>query len=190
MYNAESSEMWFGIKKILIILAYLEVFHNFPVNRPISNQWFTRSSVCCEIGNRRLLPDAVYFSLDYKLLISSKTLELTKVTKERELDHTEVTERTVLCSSVCAHSLQLCLTLGDPMNCSLPVSSDHGILQARILEWVAMPSSKGSSQPRDRTCISYIAGRFLLLSHWGSAIVCSLAHKSWFKNVCIYEEIC
>ena len=141
-------------------MAYLEVFHNFPFNRPISNHWFTRISVCCEIGNRTLLPDAVYFSLDYKLLISSKTLELTKVTKERELDHTELTERTVLCSSVYAHSFQLCLTLGDPMNCSLPVSSDHGILQARILEWVAMPSSKGSSQPRDRTCISYIAGRF------------------------------
>ena len=42
-----------------------------------------------------------------------------------------------------------CLTLCDPMDCSLPGSSVHGILQARILEWVAMPSSKGSSQPRD-----------------------------------------
>ena len=40
---------------------------------------------------------------------------------------------------------QLCLTLCDPMDCSLPGSSVHGILQARILEWVAMPSSRGSS---------------------------------------------
>ena len=48
-------------------------------------------------------------------------------------------------------------------------SSVHGILQARILEWVAMPSSKGSSQPRDRTCISCI-GRWVLyhLRHQGS----------------------
>ena len=44
---------------------------------------------------------------------------------------------------------QLCLTLCDPMNCSPPGSSAHGILQARILEWVAIPSSRGSSQPRE-----------------------------------------
>ena len=48
-----------------------------------------------------------------------------------------------------AKSLQSCPTLCDPMDCSLPGSSVHGILQARILEWVAMPSSRGSSQPRD-----------------------------------------
>ena len=56
---------------------------------------------------------------------------------------------------------QSCLTLCDPMECSPLGSSVHGILQARILEWVAMPSSRGSSQPRDRTQVSYIAGRFL-----------------------------
>ena len=44
--------------------------------------------------------------------------------------------------------LQSCSTLCDPMDCSLPDSSVHGILQARILEWVAMPSSRGSSQPQ------------------------------------------
>ena len=43
------------------------------------------------------------------------------------------------------------LTLGDPMDCSPLVSSVRGILQARILEWVAVPSSRGSSHPRDRT---------------------------------------
>ena len=51
--------------------------------------------------------------------------------------------------------LQSCLTVCDPMDCSPRGSSVHGILQARILEWVAMPSSRGSSQPRDRTCVSY-----------------------------------
>ena len=44
---------------------------------------------------------------------------------------------------------QSCLTLCDPMDCSLPGSSVHGILQAKILEWVAIPFSRGSSQPRD-----------------------------------------
>ena len=57
---------------------------------------------------------------------------------------------------VCAKSLQLCLTLCNPMDCSPPGSPVHGILQARILEWVAMPSSRKSSWPRDRTRISYI----------------------------------
>ena len=52
-------------------------------------------------------------------------------------------------------SLQLCPPLCDLMDSSPPGSSVHGILQARILEWVAMPSSKGSSPPQDWTCISY-----------------------------------
>ena len=50
---------------------------------------------------------------------------------------------------------QSCLTLCDPMDYTV-----HGILQARILEWVAFPFSRGSSQPRDRTQVSCIAGRF------------------------------
>ena len=49
----------------------------------------------------------------------------------------------------CAKSLQLCLTLSDPVDCTPPGSFSHGILQARILEWAAMPSSRGASQPRD-----------------------------------------
>ena len=51
----------------------------------------------------------------------------------------------------CVHakSLQSCLTVCDPMDCSLPGSSVHGILQARILKWIALPSFRGSSQPRD-----------------------------------------
>ena len=55
-----------------------------------------------------------------------------------------------------AKSLQLCPTLCDALDCSLPGSSVHGILQARILELLAMPSSMGSSQPRDQTHVSYV----------------------------------
>ena len=70
--------------------------------------------------------------------------------------------------SVCVHarSVQLCPTLCDLTDCSPPGSSVHGILQAKKLEWVAMSSSSGSSQPRDRTCascISRIAGGFFFL---------------------------
>ena len=57
-------------------------------------------------------------------------------------------------------SLQSCSTLCDPMDHSLQDSSVHWIFPAGILEWVAMPSSRGSSQPRDWTHISFIAGRF------------------------------
>ena len=55
---------------------------------------------------------------------------------------------------------QLCPTLWDSMDCSLPGSSVHGILQARTLEWVAIPVSRGSSQPRDQTWVSYTEDRF------------------------------
>ena len=51
-----------------------------------------------------------------------------------------------------------CLTLCDPMDCSRPGSPVHGILQARILKWVAMSFSRGSSWPRDQTWISCFAG--------------------------------
>ena len=55
---------------------------------------------------------------------------------------------------------QSCLTLCNPKDCSLPGSSVHGILQARILEWVAISSSRGSSGTRDQTQVSCFAGRF------------------------------
>ena len=54
---------------------------------------------------------------------------------------------------------QSCPTLCNPMDCSLPGSSLHGILQARVLEWVAISFSSGSSQPRDWTRVSRIPGR-------------------------------
>ena len=79
------------------------------------------------------------------------------------MDRTSVNKH----ACMCAKSLQSCLTLCDPMDCSPPGSSVHGIHQAGILEWVAMPSSRGSSPPRDRTRVSYISyiGRRFLY-HW------------------------
>ena len=58
---------------------------------------------------------------------------------------------------MCAQSLQSCPTLCNPLDCNPANSSVHEILQARILEWVAIPFCRGSSQPRDQTCISCIA---------------------------------
>ena len=64
---------------------------------------------------------------------------------------------------VCMLLFQSCPTLCDSVDCSLPDSSAHGILQARILEWVSMPPSRGSSLPRDGSS-SALAGGFLTTS--------------------------
>ena len=64
-----------------------------------------------------------------------------------------------VCGCVC-QSLQSCLTPCEPKDCSPPGSSVHGILQARILEWVAIPFSRGSSRPGGQTWVSCIAGGF------------------------------
>ena len=58
---------------------------------------------------------------------------------------------------------QLCPTLYDPLGYSLPGSSVHGIFQARVLEWVAISFSRGSSQPRDWTQVSHIVGRCFII---------------------------
>ena len=58
---------------------------------------------------------------------------------------------------------QSCPTLRNPMDWGLPGSSVHGILQARILEWVAISFSRGSSRPRDGTQVSCIAGRLFTI---------------------------
>ena len=80
------------------------------------------------------------------------------------------------------------------MDCSLPGSSVHGILQARILEWVAMPSLRGSSWPRDWTCISYISciGRQVLY-HWlhlGSPCVTCAVHIHTNILTCMCLRVC
>ena len=65
----------------------------------------------------------------------------------------------------CVHA-QSCLTLWDSMDCSPPGSSVHGIFQPRILEWVAISSPRGSSWPRNQTCISCIGRQTLY--HWAT----------------------
>ena len=73
---------------------------------------------------------------------------------------------------MCVPSLQLCLIFCDPIDCSPPGSSIQGILQARILEWVAMPSSRGSSPPPGIECTPPVSPALqadsLTLSHLGS----------------------
>ena len=66
---------------------------------------------------------------------------------------------------------QSCLTLCDPWTVARQALSVHGILQARILKWVAIPFSRGSSQPRDRTQVSCMASRFFTIWIDGSVYI-------------------
>ena len=68
--------------------------------------------------------------------------------------------RFALSIAVVVLAAQSCPTLCNPIDCSLLGPSVHEILQARILEWVATSSSRGSSQPRNQTWVSHIVGRF------------------------------
>ena len=107
-------------------------------------------------------------------------------------------------------SVQLCLTLCNPVDCSPSGSSVYGILQARILEWVAIPFSRGSSWPRDQIWVSHIPGSFftvwatrespelLLLKYlfniysekeypsiktWGKFFYCILSSSVWAREL-------
>ena len=75
---------------------------------------------------------------------------------------------------------QSCLTLCNPRECSPPGSSVHGISQARILEWVAIPFSRGSSRPWDQTQVSRIAGRFFTV--WAPRKSNSEDYRSYYEN--------
>ena len=85
---------------------------------------------------------------------------------------------------------QSCPTLCDPMDCSLPGSSVHGIFQARVLEWVAISFSRWSSWPRDWTWVSRIAGRrFTIWADYQSSKVLldyrASAHSTWATDTLI-----
>ena len=117
-----------------------------------------------------------------------------KVEGERDLVRSKKWKRVrgvCVCVCVCARvcvCAQLCPTLCNPMDHSLPGSSVHGIIPARMLEWVATFSSRGSSQCRDWTCISCIAGR--IFHQWATreAHVWCLLHTyshntaQWFSQ--------
>ena len=138
-------------------------FHHFPLYLPWSGwdqmpwSWFSECWVLSQLFHSFL----DHFCLnDYFAYFSFCGWEWSA--KTSNLD----------CGCVCVFNAQSCPTLSAPIDCSPPGSSVHGILQTRIPEWVAMPFSRGSSWPRDQTCIScvsYTAGRFLTIWVTGEA---------------------
>ena len=89
----------------------------------------------------------------------------------------------------CAKSLQLCLILCNPMDYSSPGSSVHGILQARILERGAIPFSRGSPPPMDRTQVFCIAGKFFSVWATRKPLSSKLIICKMFPMTSIFENI-
>ena len=89
-----------------------------------------------------------------------------------QLSHSYLCVRVCVCVCVCVCVLvaQLCLTLCNPTDYSPPGFSVHGILQARILEWIAIPFSKRTSHLRDQTLVSLITGRFFTVWATGKSV--------------------
>ena len=82
------------------------------------------------------------------------------------------------------------MTLCDPLDWSSPGFSVHGILQARILEWVAIPSSKGSSWPRDQTQVSCITGRFFTIWPTREAYSFDYTELCWQSMSLLFNTLC
>ena len=127
--------------------------------------------------HHKTLQSSAEFYLNFHILWS--TLLFMKFSLFRQIHDVrhlllQITENCLIAQNIplcftylCAKSLQLCPILGDPMDCSPPGSSVHGILQTRILEWVAMPFSRGSSRPSGQThvsCVSCMADSFFTTS--------------------------
>ena len=130
-----------------------------------------------EGGGRRVQDrEHVYTCGGFMLIIWQNQYNIVKLKKKITLSYLEKKTNS-MCSipendnildhqfkklTVCAKLLRSCSTLCSPMDCSLPGSSVHEIFQARILEWIAIPFSRGSSPCRNRTCVSYVIGRRVL----------------------------
>ena len=115
------------------------------VNKRLEKEMVTHSSICLENPMDRGACQA---------MVNRVTQSWTQL-KWLIMHHAN--KRMCVCCYLLAKS---CLTLFDFVDCSLPGSSVHGIFQARILEWVTISYFKGSSCPRNWTCISCISGRF------------------------------
>ena len=111
-----------------------------------------------------------------KSSLQSEIICLSTIYPSSLMSVTGHTKQVCMHTCVCVLSRFSCVRLCDPMGYGSPGSSVHRILQARILEWVAMSSSRGSSPSRDQTCVS------LCLLHWQA---CSLPLAPPGKPICI-----
>ena len=105
----------------------------------------------------------------WNTVLITTTLQQASITGKTAIFFKDVLAVSILCLVA-----QLCPTLCDSLDCSPPGSSVHGIFQARILDWVAISFSRGSSWPKHWTCVSCIAGRFFTSWVVGKALAVSI----------------
>ena len=118
------------------------------------------------------------------VVISGQDLRMGSKPSSKDSPNNETMWVTVFyCLSVSVLATQSCLILCNPMDYSLPGSFVHGILQTRILEWVTIPFSRGSSRSRDRTQVLHIAGRFFIIWATKKAQDCSIYY---WKHPCLH----
>ena len=134
-------------RELLVTLGYI----SFPSFYSVHTHTYIHSQPCTHTHTHMLIPFLPYIFVAH-MHLTPFSAELSGNSHVLSLF-----PNTASCITVRAKPLQLCLTLCDSMDCSPPGSSVHGILQARVLEWVAMPSSRGSSRPRDPTLVSCIS---------------------------------
>ena len=103
--------------------------------------------------------------------------------------HSETDRERELILKMCVLVTQSCLTLCYPVDCSPPGSSVPGILQARTLEWVAIPFSRGSSWPKDQTHVSCIAGRCFTIWAIREGPIFYLTYKDMLRNIIKKSQI-
>ena len=160
------------------------LWHMCRIGRSKMNQWHARIShntALCHDRGKHDFPSGKFMALKASSLAPGRTLcqlRLTCHLKESQLDWELEGKEYCFVSR--------CETLCNPMDCSLPSSSVHGILQARILEWVAMLSFMGSSQSRDQTsasCASYLRDGFFTAEPLGKPCKLSRANINKFKRV-------
>ena len=154
---------------------------------PIEREIYVYMELICFAAQQNLIQHCKATILQYNIFLKRRHLCLCcAVPKEMpggvwaETQGTAVQPPWPLQSGVCCAVLvtQLWPTLWDPVNCSPLGSSVHGLLQAGILEWVAMPSSRGSSQPRNHTRLSCIAGGFF--TSWATQEApCQVWENTW-----------
>ena len=165
-YNQKSK------KSVWLTLLWFSIYCNDlepnPKNfRGLPALWFEKKKKRERAARVVWTPHTVFIFSQWRLLPSYKNVTPSLLVKFQcslwspiSLYHlSRCSKETFFCSFEVSEVAQSCLTLCDPMDCSLPGSSVHGIFQASVLEWGAISFSRGSSPPRDWTWVSCIIGR-------------------------------
>ena len=161
-----------GFSSILVPVAWRSLWNGLSGWPQLPSLSPSTSPICCPWSTPRLSPPHT-FSLALLWAWNAPAPGLVVYCSLGNKDFLKIE----VCVCVLSHFSHVCLFC-DPVDCSPPGSSVHGILQARILEWGAMPPSRGSSWPRDRTHVSYVSctGRriFATSATWEAQLIFSV----------------